>query len=56
MEMESNSSHYRKPHDRVNNIIGQVNCPQSYHMNTYVSTVDSLFNGETCILKGQKPS
>ena len=46
MEMDSNSSHYKKPsgkpHDMANNIISQVNRPQSYHMNTYVSTVDSL--------------
>lgn len=46
MKMDSNSSHYRKPsrkpHDMANNIISQVNCPQSDHMNTYVSTVDSL--------------
>ena len=46
MEMDSNSSHCRepsgKPHDMANNIISQVNCPQSDHMNTYVSTVDSL--------------
>ena len=44
--MDSNSSHYRepsgKPNDMANNIVSQVNCSQSDHMNTYVSTVDSL--------------